>query len=115
MSTNESIAEVVEQLAGERPGWLVVLRACCVVARGAEVLGLGFAGSWVRQQLEEWGAPDTIWFPGLTLLERRGLITMVAKTGGPLHFLMPHRSEIEDALAGLGIAYRHSDSRPHSA
>ncbi len=106
MPIDESIADVVEQLGAERPGWLVVLRACCVVARGAEVLGLGFAGSWVRQQLEEWGAPDTIWFPGLTLLERRGLITVVPNSGGQPHFLMPHRTEIEDALASLGRAYR---------
>jgi hypothetical protein len=106
MSTDESIAEVIALLAEERPGWLVVLRACCVVARGAQVLGLGFAGSWVRQQLEEWGAPDTIWFPGLTLLEARGLITTVPKTGGKLHYVMPHRTEIEDALVSLGGAYK---------
>jgi hypothetical protein len=66
---------------------------------------LGFAGSWVRQQLEEWGAPDTLWFPGLSLLEAQGLITVVPNIGGQLHFVMAQRTEIEDALVSLGGAY----------
>jgi hypothetical protein len=71
MSSDRSISEMVAQLAKERPGWLVVLRACCVVARGADVLELGFAGSWVRQQLEN-GVHQTRSGPRVWLSWRHG-------------------------------------------
>jgi hypothetical protein len=34
------------------------------------------------------------------------LITTVPNTGGKLHYVMPHRTEIEDALVSLGGAYK---------
>ncbi len=99
MSTDQSIAEVVAQLAQERPGGLLF---CELVASwpgapkssGWVSPGAGFANSWRN------GLHQTRSGPRVTQLETRGLITTVPNTG-QLHFLMPHRTEIEDALAGL--------------
>lgn len=85
MSTAKSIAEAVQKLARERPEWLVILRACCAIAKDVEATGLGFSGKWARQKLVDWGAPEAVCFPGLTLLELRGLITKAPGTAGKLH------------------------------
>jgi hypothetical protein len=80
-----SLPSLTPHFARERPEWLVILRACCAVAKDSETTGLGFTGSSVRQTLMGSGAPEATWFPGLTLLELRGLVTKLPEKAAQLH------------------------------
>lgn len=95
----------VAELARERPGWLIVLKAATAVAEAAEPHGGRFAGRWVLEELStELGRPA--WLPGLRLLVGYGLIEKSGEStrgGSRAYYRMPHWQAIRTALDRLNV------------
>jgi hypothetical protein len=105
METN-SVRAAVLQLAHDHPTWIPILEAACVVATKTEAFGGEFAGRWVLQELaNKRGVPLTeVWKPGLRRLVAYELLTKAGESsrgGHRSYYSMPHREEIERALADL--------------
>lgn len=101
----------VMRLAFEQPDWVPVLQAACEQARASEPYGGEFAGSWVLRKLEELtGKPA--WRPGLRLLVGYGLIEKSGEStrgGRRAYYRMPDRTEIEEALKELRLAWKNDE------
>jgi hypothetical protein len=100
------VRQSVTRLAAERPDWLPVLAAACVVAQRAEQFGGEFAGSQVLDELGRQGSHAS-WRPGLRLLVAYGLLEKSgesARGGRRAYYRMPDREEVEQALAMQGAA-----------
>jgi hypothetical protein len=97
-----SIRQGVVNLNEDHPDWIPILRAACTVV-GRISPDAQFAGSWVLQEYARATGGSTI-KPGLRRLVSYGLIesTGVTSRGGKrAYYVMPHREEIERALADL--------------
>ena len=103
MSDSQDILQAVRHFATEKPQWLPVLQAACIMAGQAEPYGGQFAGTWVLSKLEE-VTGQTIWVPGLRILQAYGLVHRVgsARGGRRAYYTMPDRVVVEQALADIG-------------
>ena len=87
--------EAVILLAKERPGWLDVVKTCCIEAAETDQ----FAGAWVFWRLGRW-------FPSLRTLVRYGILEKVgtSRGGRRAYYRMPRREEVRRALQDLGMS-----------
>lgn len=104
--------QAVRRLAYERPDWLPVLEAAAAVAARVEEHGGEFAGAWVAKELSERGSSR--WIPNLRILVGFGLLEKSGPStrgGRKAYYRMPHRAEVEHALAGWHAGQGH-EKRP---
>lgn len=95
------IQNAVARLASERPDWLPVLQAACVVARRSEPHGGRFAGGWVLAEFAQQTGMRQ-WRPGLRRLVAYGLFEKAGEStrgGSRAYYRMPDRKEVERVYA----------------
>lgn len=100
----------LRRLVREHPEWLPVLEAAAAVA--AEVEDGEFAGTWVVDELSKRGLRR--WIPNLRILVSYGLLEKAGPStqgGRRAYYRMPHRVEVEDALASWHASQVESPPR----
>jgi hypothetical protein len=89
----------VKRLAKENPNWIPIVEACVEMAKENEE----FCGNWVRKKMER-KTNEKVWFPGLRILTRYGILRHEDTTRGGrrAYYTMPDIKSVENGLAELG-------------
>jgi len=84
-----------KRLINEHPNWLPILETAleCAKEHGE------FCGNWVRKRMER-KLKKKVWFPGLRMLVRYGILKHVETTRGGrrAYYTMPDQQGVEKAL-----------------
>lgn len=93
--------QAVGALVNERPDWIPVLEAACVVSDRVEAYGGEFCGAWVLDELERQAGHRT-WLPNLRVLVSYGLIEKVGESvrgGRRAYYRFLAKDRVKEALA----------------
>lgn len=97
--------EAVKKLAENQPvissgvDWMKVVTGCYKEAKSHG--DNRFAGTWVYRR------QATGWFPGLSLLEKYGILIKVASVSAGAYYVMPDIEGVGRALRDLGYLQKH--------
>jgi hypothetical protein len=104
--------DAIRTISFEHPDWIPIVRSCLRLARRTGETG--FAGRWVLNDLRNEGrwaglvreGTKQLWFPGLTMLVRYGILQhrLTTRAGRRAYYTMVDPDGVESALSELGLA-----------